>query len=194
MSRLNWEKGIKMQVISLSKTSQEQRLLNNLRTWQRDSKKYGQVALYDLLSDTINYFKRVQKALDDNGVQAKEGFTITPADAAFSKYIRKRANYCCEKCGKQYAPNDKGLQCSHHFSRRYHNIRFDPDNALALCYNCHVFWYQKDIPEAAHWLESKIGKDKIDRLIVLKHLPQHKQTQSELDAITEKYKKLTGDL
>ncbi|OOR87229.1 HNH endonuclease [Moraxella caviae] len=175
----------------ITPTNPEQNLLKDLKIWRRDSKKYGQTALYDLLSGLNQYIGKMQKALDNEGKKVQEGFTISPADAAFSAYIRKRANYCCERCGKQYEPNSNSLQCSHHFSRRYHNIRYDPDNALALCYHCHVFWYQKDVPEAARWLEDKIGKDKIDRLIALKNQPQKKPTQSELDTITEKYKAMT---
>ncbi|CRZ19947.1 protein of unknown function [Kingella kingae] len=38
-----------------------------------------------------------------------ENFTHTAADLAFSDYIRARANYCCERCGKQYPKKSKGL-------------------------------------------------------------------------------------
>lgn len=171
-----------------------EKMLKELSIWKRDAKKFQQNALYDLLSDTINLIKRQDKALQDKGKSlGSEGFTLSPADKAFSEFIRKRAGYCCERCGKQYEPKSQGLQCSHHFSRRYHNIRFDPDNALALCYNCHVFWYQKDVPEAGRWLEEKIGKDKIDRLIALKNQPQVKHTQSQLDDIAEKYKRALNE-
>lgn len=160
-----------------------EKLLKEISIWRKDAKKFKQTALYDLLSETEKYIKSQGKEYTPK----KTGFTLTPADKAFSNFIRSRANWCCERCGTQYEPNTRGLQCSHHFSRRYYNIRYDPDNAVALCYNCHVYWYQKDIPEAYLWLEQKIGKAKIDRLIKLKNQPQVKQTQSELDEIVRKY-------
>lgn len=177
-------------IIDTTKTEQGDKLLKELNIWRRDAKKFNQTALYDLLSDTVNHIKKCEKSMKDEGKSVKEGFTWNVADKAFSDFIRKRANYCCERCGKEYEPNSNSLQCSHHFSRRYHNIRYDPDNALALCYHCHVFWYQKDIPEAARWLEDKIGKDKIDRLIALKNQKQTKHTQSQLDEISKKFQEL----
>lgn len=61
----------------------------------------------------------------------------TPADDAFSKCVRARANYTCERCGAVHQPNSTGLHCSHHFRRGNWGIRFDPLNAEALCYGCH---------------------------------------------------------
>ena len=87
-----------------------------------------------------------------------------------------------------------GLQCSHHFSRRHYNIRFDPDNAAALCHHCHNYWYSKDVPEAARWLEDKIGQERVNRLIALKNQKQSKPTASEEAAIAEKYRQLKEQL
>ena len=56
------------------------------------------------------------------------------ADREFSLYIRGRDKACYD-CGE---PNL--LQCAHIISRRYHAIRWDPDNALALCRGCHMFY------------------------------------------------------
>ncbi len=62
----------------------------------------------------------------------------TPADAAFSKCIRERANWTCERCGTYYPEgNRNGIECSHHHSRGNWSIRFDPMNAECLCTGCH---------------------------------------------------------
>ena len=61
----------------------------------------------------------------------------TPADIAFSKCIRERAGWKCERCGAQHAKSSQGLHCSHHHSRGNWSIRFDPNNAESLCYGCH---------------------------------------------------------
>jgi len=66
------------------------------------------------------------------------GVKITPADKAFSKCIRIRANWTCERCFNQFfPPATGGLDCSHHHSRGNWSIRLDPLNAEALCYGCH---------------------------------------------------------
>jgi len=64
----------------------------------------------------------------------------SPADILFSKYIRKRAGYRCQKCRTQHAPNSKGLHCAHIFTRGGYVLRFDERNALCLCYACHS-WF-----------------------------------------------------
>lgn len=168
--------------------SPTERVIGEIKIWKRDAKKFNQNKLFDLLTDTLDIIQRQEKALNGKPI-ASTGFTLSPADKAFADFIKARDGYQCQKCGKQYAKGDKGLQCSHHFSRRYYNIRFDPDNAIALCHHCHNYWYQKDIPESARWLEAKIGKDKIDRLIALKNQPQTKPTASEELAIAEEFTK-----
>ena len=65
------------------------------------------------------------------------GIKRTPADIWFSKCIRQRAGWRCEKCGAQHAENSMGLHCSHHHSRRNAGIRLDPLGAESLCYGCH---------------------------------------------------------
>jgi hypothetical protein len=65
------------------------------------------------------------------------GIKRTQADIWFSKCVRERAGWRCEKCGAQHAENSMGLHCSHHHSRRNAGIRLDPLGAESLCYGCH---------------------------------------------------------
>ncbi|MDO4693080.1 MAG: HNH endonuclease [Eikenella sp.] len=152
-----------MAVITVKDTDPVDAHLNQIKTWRRDAKKY-QPALYDLLSDTV----RIIDGLLKEGKTYREGWTLNAADAAFSRAVRARAGYRCEKCGKQYAPGDTGLQCSHHYSRRHHAIRYHPDNAAALCHHCHNYWFSKDIAEAAEWLRQRLGEEKLAELARLK--------------------------
>lgn len=62
---------------------------------------------------------------------------LTPADRWFSKCIKLRVNYVCERCGTQYQEGDRGLHCSHFIGRRNWAVRFDPANAFAHCFGCH---------------------------------------------------------
>lgn len=52
-------------------------------------------------------------------------------DREFSLFIRER-DRVCQRCGK-----DRNLQCAHIVSRTYRKTRWDPDNAMALCFGCH---------------------------------------------------------
>ena len=63
--------------------------------------------------------------------------SIKPLDKKFSFYIRSKANWTCEVCGKKYKPPTKGLHCSHFWGRRNKSVRFDPDNVIAACFGCH---------------------------------------------------------
>lgn len=87
----------------------------------------------------------------------------TPADDYFSKCVRARTDYVCERCGKQYDKSSTGLHCSHNYSRRHRTIRWCKENALALCFGCHQ-WYEGNPPESGRWLENKLGKGTIQLL------------------------------
>ncbi len=65
------------------------------------------------------------------------GIKTTPADQAFSKCVRERAGWKCQKCGAQHDESSTGLHASHHHGRGNWSIRFNPLNAEALCYGCH---------------------------------------------------------
>jgi len=55
---------------------------------------------------------------------------IRKADSLFSNYIRRRADWKCEACGKDYLTNKQGLHCSHYWGRGRENTRFDPEIVL----------------------------------------------------------------
>jgi transcription elongation factor Elf1 len=65
--------------------------------------------------------------------QKKRRALRAKADRLFSEYIRKRDGRCT-RCGSQ-----SFNQCSHHLSRRYLAVRFDPRNATTHCRSCHLF-------------------------------------------------------
>jgi len=56
---------------------------------------------------------------------------IDPADTLFSKLVRTW-HPICESC------HSRSSSQVHHFkSRKYQSVRFDPDNAWAVCFTCH---------------------------------------------------------
>ena len=68
------------------------------------------------------------------------GIKRTPADIAFSICIRERSGWKCERCGKQYPDNSKGLECAHIFGRANKSVRLEPLNAFSLCSGCHMYF------------------------------------------------------
>jgi hypothetical protein len=78
--------------------------------------------------------------------------------------VRERG--ICERCGKR--SGQVQIQCCHIFSRRFRSIRHHPDNLLALCAGCH-FWAHHNPVEFSRWVESHIGREKMDELIRLKN-------------------------
>ena len=108
------------------------------------------------------------------------GLKRTAADDLFSKCVRERTDYTCERCGKQYDRSSTGLHCSHNYSRRHRTIRWCKDNALALCYGCHQ-WYEGNPPESGRWLEQKLGSGCIEILEQKKNsrvkVPKHEEKE-----------------
>ena len=80
----------------------------------------------------------------------------SPADAAFSKCVRERAGFTCEKCGAVHDRSSTGLHCSHVFSRRHRTLRWCADNAQSLCYHCHA-WFGGNPADSGLWVINLLG-------------------------------------
>lgn len=104
---------------------------------------------------------------------------IDAADKAFSLYIRTRAGWNCERCGKHYEPPTSALHCSHFMGRGKEATRFDPDNANALCYGCHQFFTSHP---ALHleWQVMKKGQPLVDNIILRSSFHKKKDRKMEV--------------
>ncbi len=71
----------------------------------------------------------------------KRGMTLKrdKTDALFSRYIKLLSGGYCKRCKKYLGVKSRGLHCAHCFSRGKKSVRFDRDNAQALCYGCHRY-------------------------------------------------------
>lgn len=65
------------------------------------------------------------------------GIKVTKQDRIFSRYIRERDGWTCQRCKTRYTPPTNALHCAHMFTRGKWSTRLDPRNAVALCYGCH---------------------------------------------------------
>jgi hypothetical protein len=84
-------------------------------------------------------------------------------DREFSLLVRIRANWKCARCGGDFSMKQEDLHCSHFHSRRNKSTRFDPQNATALCWECH--WYLDHHPTAhKFWKLMQMGQERYDAL------------------------------
>ena len=92
---------------------------------------------------------------------------IDKADKMFSLYIRTRAKWKCEYCGKDYTSNHQGLHTSHYFSRAKESTRFDPANCIALCtYHHHYLGHGDGRDEYKELMIKRLGKKGFQSLTV----------------------------
>lgn len=88
---------------------------------------------------------------------------LFPSVVIFSKYIRTRDNWTCQRCFKQYDPPTTALHCSHFWTRGNWSVRFDEDNCEALCYGCHRHLGSNPVLHMEHKL-AKLGEKRFDAL------------------------------
>ena len=93
-------------------------------------------------------------------------------DRLFSQYIRLRAKHTCQRCGKVYPSKSQGLHCAHIFSRGKLSVRYDPSNALALCYGCHRYSDQNKETVLYPLYISKYGQQPFELLRLRANTPK----------------------
>jgi len=114
---------------------------------------------------------------------------IRPVDTLFSKYIRERANWKCEVCGRDYSQEHQKLDCCHYKGRGRESTRFDPQNCIAACKGCH--WkFHEDKRLHDEFMLKRLGQRDFDLLVLRSNSKGHKD-----DALTKLYIiKLTEEL
>lgn len=92
---------------------------------------------------------------------------LDPADIIFSLYIRTRAGWKCEYCQKDYSYKHQGLHCSHFWSRKKENTRFDEENCIALCrYHHQVLGHGDGRDEYKEFMIKRLGQKGYDLLCI----------------------------
>lgn len=92
-------------------------------------------------------------------------------DKYFSDLIRERADYKCERCGKDFRDDPQKLHASHFYGRGNKSVRWNVDNASALCggmapwglWGCHKYMTENPA-EHYKFMLKRIGKKKMDKL------------------------------
>lgn len=110
---------------------------------------------------------------------------IDKRDTVFSKIIRLRAKWNCERCGK-YFQFGHGLQASHFFSRRHKSTRWDFDNCAAHCFACHQHLGGNPI-DFTNWIRKYLGDGRYE-ILQEKHQRIVKRTKADLEALYQHLK------
>jgi len=111
-------------------------------------------------------------------------------DRLFSEYIRKRAilrRGGCEYCGQRTIW--KELQCSHFIGRRKRATRYDPSNAIGICFSCHLYLGEHPY-EHTKFFEKLLGSEKLEELIRKGNTP----TKLDKEKVTEYLKELLKEV
>src|SRR3990167_4423592 len=105
---------------------------------------------------------------------------ISKADKWFSIFIRQRAHWHCVRCGVKPPPPTMALHCAHFIGRSNKATRFDPDNAIALCYGCHSHLDGAGREEFREFMLGRLGKKKFAEL-----LRKGRSVKKESEAVAE---------
>lgn len=119
---------------------------------------------------------------------------LRPNDTKFSNYIREKAGWKCQKCGKSCKVGGEWiakLEASHYIGRRKETTRFDPDNVYSLCFTCHKRmggYTRNEDGEYDLWVKKLLGPKKYRALVIRANLPgkwDDKLTKMYIEKLTE---------
>jgi hypothetical protein len=91
------------------------------------------------------------------------GVKLTKKDVEWAQLIKNRDNWTCQKCGKSYPPKSRGLHAAHIFSRRFKATRTDPENGLAFCFGCHMYFHSRPL-EFIEFATKFLGEERYEAL------------------------------
>ena len=95
----------------------------------------------------------------------KKGIKRRQSDILFSKLLRAKRNYQCEKCGKRHEPNSMNLGVSHYRQRSRESVRYDEKNCFIFCsIPCHNY-FENNLHEHDKFVEKKLGKKEYNLLL-----------------------------
>ena len=73
-------------------------------------------------------------------------------DILFARYIKAR-DKVCQRCGCY----SNSLQTAHFHGRAKKSVRWDEDNAVALCFGCHMYLTAHPL-EHTEWFRNHLGE------------------------------------
>jgi len=122
---------------------------------------------------------------------------LRKTDRLYTRYIRERDDYTCQKCRRKYSPDAcRNLVVSHFWGRGRENTRFDDENCIALCHlPCHQYWgHGEGRPEYQTFMEDKLGHTGYDLLMVRAHTTKWRDDKMDEFVIRSKMEALEKQL
>lgn len=83
---------------------------------------------------------------------------LDPADIAFSLYIRTKAEFICEYCGRSGR-----METSHFHGRRKASTRFDEENVACLCFEHHAMMHEHPNIHT-DWMKKRLRSERYELL------------------------------
>lgn len=114
-------------------------------------------------------------------------------DSLYTRYIRERDDYTCQRCRRPYArDNCRNLVVSHFWGRGRENARFDDENCMALCQlPCHQYWgHGEGRVEYQAFMEAKLGRAGYDLLMVRAHTTKDRDDKMDEFVTQQKMEQL----
>lgn len=90
---------------------------------------------------------------------------LNKMDRLFSRQVRERDKWTCQRCGKKHDKGSMGLHCSHFIGRAHKATRYDFENCDALCWGCHQYFETKKATEYRDWKIDQLGQKRYDELV-----------------------------
>jgi len=117
---------------------------------------------------------------------------ITALDNLFSRYIRGRDKWTCQRCGTIHELGSMGLHCSHFIGRANKSTRFDEANCMSLCWGCHQFMDTHKATLYRRVMLDRLGQDGYDALEARSNIIV-KRSEADLAELRSKYLGLTEE-
>lgn len=96
---------------------------------------------------------------------------ITRLDAYFSRFIRMRDGFTCQRCRRAFDASSQGLQNSHYIGRANKRVRFDEENCDALCMGCHQVFETHKGTIYREWKIERLGIERYQALVERSNIP-----------------------
>ena len=94
---------------------------------------------------------------------------IKNCDDVLCEIVRRRDKYTCQRCERS-AEDDWKMEVSHFYGRSNLSVRHEFDNVVLLCFSCHYRWAHSHPLEFGEWWQKRLGKERMDMLILKKNL------------------------
>jgi 5-methylcytosine-specific restriction endonuclease McrA len=86
-------------------------------------------------------------------------------DILFSEYLRRKRDYTCERCLRNFTHEKGRLDVSHYFGRKNETLRFDEENVRVLCKGCHRLFHESP-NEHREFMLKTLGENGLNMLVL----------------------------